>query len=797
MARVTRGKNTALSLTFLCVCALGLALYVITLLSVPSYSITAHAFRVSPLRWIGVAAAFFLLLSAVWLAFTRTETGVPGEDRARIRARGALVFLPLVFFFLAPFLLNDYLTRDDLRTRLVILMVLVVSAMAYLWAESRAGITGRASVWEKGRSRWEGMPRRKKKAALFAAAFIFYYACSWLLVSEKVAFTGDEPTYLLITRSLAQDGDINIADNYDRKEYVRFFDMDQNPLMRFDLHARRGRQGANFAYPINMPGTSVLILPFYAITRFFGQTARFIILRGSLAIWAALLGVQLYLLALRLWDNRRIAFRLWALFSFTAPVLFYATHLYPELPIAFFSIYVYRMISAPRPPSRGQTVLCGLMLASFPWFGLKYVSILWPLVIVAGYYLLKVHKAKGKFLGLLGAAVLSQALFFYFTFTLYGSISPISLYEGVPTAERAQALKGAYLAYPFKYRIESFLDYFLDQRDGLLPYAPIYFFSFLGLIDAFRRKKRDVIVLLGLALPYIATHALFSQRQGFCPPGRNLTAVCWVAAVLLGYVMAHNKDWRFTFLFRAAGLWSLVCAGLLLFHPSFLYQPTTTGVTTRPGELFVFLSNIRFFLPSFLPSFLKIPNAGYLPNFIWGGAVVLVVAAYAVIRPRRERPRLFAPAAAVIALAAAVFLWVLPPRSVLYPTYPVNPNSGTPVAYYLFPIGPGVVPKPSGELYLHVDKSYKILFNSRVKLTKLKLVFGSDKGEHDVDLRFFDQPIFSGTTSFARRQLEIPPPAFYRYKSLYLYELNITLKQRSRENMRIDPFYFNIVPISE
>jgi hypothetical protein len=64
-------------------------------------------------------------------------------------------------------------------------------------------------------------------------------------------------------------------------------------------------------------------------------------------------------------------------------------------------------------------------------------------------------------------------------------------------------------------------------------------------------------------------------------------------------------------------------------------------------------------------------------------------------------------------------------------------------------------------------------------------------------MTFFDLPLFEGKTSFEKKEMMLSPPAFYPLKSLCLYEINLTLKKFSAENMLIDPFCFYIVPSSE
>jgi hypothetical protein len=780
---IAKSPATPLAAAVLLACSIGLSLYVCVLVPLGSYGIADHGFRIPAPVVVVTAAVFFGLLLAAWkLLLGRAAAGLPG-------------LLPLATLIVSPFLLDSYLTRGDLRTRLLLLAAFVAAAVLYLERARRVSASPpRPGRFERIRAKLDRAPRRARLVLLFLAALLVYNVTAWILTSRDVAFAGDEPTYLLTAHSLLQDGDINLADDYDAREYERFYEMENNPLMRFDLHAHRGRKGPSFAYPINMPGISVTMLPFVWLSGLFRGSASIFILRAGFSIWAALLGVQLYLLAFGMWNDRKTAFRLWAAYAFTAPVLFYSVHLYPELPVAFFSALVYRKLASARPPSVRGAVLCGAVLALFPWFGLKYVALLWPLVAVAGFVLWKERKSGKQFLLLAAFPVLSQALYFAFTYHLYGSFSPISIYEGVAAAGPGPAIRDAYLTYPFRYRIESFLNYFLDQRDGLLLYSPLYFFSFLGIVEAFRKRRRDFYVLLVLLLPYIAVHAGFSQRQGYCPQGRNLAAVSWILILFVGYFLAHNKDGRFAWLYRASVLWSLVTAAILAFHPDYLYQPTTSGFTSRPGDLFVYLSNFRFFLPDLLPSFLKIPNAGYWPNYVWILATLGFVAAYVFLRPRDKASRAFRPAAAFAALAVSIFLWVLYPRSVLYPAYTVNPSSRTALAYYLFPMGAGVIPKPTGVLYLHLAKPYKILFNAKAELKGIKIVFGSEKGEHGVNLELFDRPVFSGTTRFERKEVEVPAPAFVRNGSLYLYEIDVRLVQRSGENMRIDPFSFTIVP---
>ena len=169
-------------------------------------SITASAPR--PRSSALVAAAFFGCLYAVWKLLLGGSSG------------GLVVLLPFAFLTASPFALGAYLTRGDLRTRLLLLAGFVAAAVFALERARRIALAPpRPSPFERLRLRLEAAPRRTRLAALFFAAFLVYGLCSWILVSKDVAFAGDEPTYLLTAHSLLQDRDINLADDYDAREY--------------------------------------------------------------------------------------------------------------------------------------------------------------------------------------------------------------------------------------------------------------------------------------------------------------------------------------------------------------------------------------------------------------------------------------------------------------------------------------------------------------------------------------------------------------------------------------------------
>jgi len=786
----------------------GLAVYAVILLQTRTYTILSHGFRMfgsylALFLALWVAFAFFLALTARMLAAIEAKAlGADPESRFRQNVRAALPFL---FLLLTPLLFANYMTRDDFRTRLILLGVFTaVAVLALKLLELAPLFRNRPLPVAKWGRAMGALSLRKKLVLLFLFSFAVYNLAALVLVSKGITFSGDEPYYLLSSDSLLYDKDINLANNYTDQDYFHFYSKADGPRRKLDVYGRYGKKGQDYIYPINLPGISVLMLPWYKVSQLLKGPWLTFILKGSLSIWAVLLGLQLFLLARELWHRESLAFVLWLFYVFSAPVFFYAVHLYPEVPIALFLIFVYRKATSARPPSNALLLFMGFLLGLFPWFGLKYNFILWPLLLVSVYVLWTKHKLRSKILLFLLFAVVGNILFYSFVFSLYGTISPFAVYEGVTSPEQNQAFKEMVIGIPLRARVDTFFDYFLDQRDGLLLYAPLYFFMFLGLVEAFRKSKREALVLLVLALPFILNYAFFTHRQGYCPQARVLAPLSWIGALLIGHFLASNRRRVFTTLFWTAGLATLTITVLLLLHPSFLYQPTTHEFTQRPGEFFLFLSNLRFFLPSILPSFIKIDNTAYVPNYVWVALVVLFVVLYALMTGGKRREVVsgrnpLAGASALLGvtllLGLAFWLWVLYPRSVLYPTQTFTYSTKKQLGLYLFPLGKDVVAKNEGELYLHDDRDYKVIFGSREKLEQLKIVFGSTEGEHDVRLRLFDLPAYEGRTAREKKDVILTAPASFPFRNLHLYEIDFRFEKKSAENLKVDPYLLQVLPL--
>ncbi|HZQ06953.1 MAG TPA: hypothetical protein VFD70_10270, partial [Anaerolineae bacterium] len=141
---------------------------------------------------------------------------------------------------------------------------------------------------------------------------------------------GDEPHYLLAAHSLAFDQDLDLANNYAQGDYRAFFNGETlDPHVKI---ASDGKQILNHDL-----GLVFAIAPAYALG---GRRA----VEYFLAFLAALLAVQIFVLAREVTNNLTASLLTWIALAFTPPLVMYATLIYPELLGALIVIWAARTL---------------------------------------------------------------------------------------------------------------------------------------------------------------------------------------------------------------------------------------------------------------------------------------------------------------------------------------------------------------------------------------------------------------------------------------------------------------------
>ncbi|MGB7294820.1 MAG: hypothetical protein WBC70_04455 [Candidatus Aminicenantales bacterium] len=790
---ILRMKGKSFFFFLFLVFSLLISLYLLLVQQVPRFTFTNRAFRPSPLAVIFITSVVFVLLLAVWILTSRLSSRLFARKEPDVLGQDFLTFLPLLFLSLAPLTLHHYTGAADLLTRLRLLALGIAGAFVYLKIV-QARRWGQTTVlfWRSWSRRFTALSLKKRTALLFLVSLLAFNAGSFLQISRGVTFSGDEPHYLLISHSLLRDGDFDLANNYERRDYGGFMMFEGE----IGAHVVRGAKPGNL-YSFHSPGVAFLMLPFYALNGLIKGKALVFLLRLGMSLWGAFFSIQVYLYARSEWRKDNLAQWLWFLTSFTTPVFFYSVHVYPEIVVAALSLAVFRLLRFSAALDAWKAVVCGLGLASFFWFhALKYLALFIPLFFYAFWTLAK--RSKSRLSPALLTLVTAAGIFLYLRFqhALYGSYSPATVSWAAPMTDSGEKflrfLKDLLFQIPWRDRWQTFTGYFLDQRDGLFFYAPIFFFSLFGAIEMFRQKRREFFLLLWLTAPYVLVSAFLTQRTGYAPQARPLVAVIWALAVGVGYFMIRNRGTILSNIFNLAAGLSFLFGVILCLTPLNLYQETTRGPTERGAGLFYLLSNLHFQITDFLPSYIKSGEGLWLPNIIWPGIVVFLIILYVVTT---RRPLLLPFSSHLFASCAAVliffFLLVLYPRLALRnPTFTeLGPGKKT-TFYSLSRVARMVGP---GRFRLREDgRSYRFFLTTRRPVEELRISLGSTQGDYEYAVSLFDEVLVQGKTVREVQSFSLPDPPCYKLGKESFYTIILELGKDTSVRPHLNPYHFEI-----
>jgi len=735
---------------------------------------------------------FFLLALAflifLWLSSSFLIWLVNRDNFSAIIRNNSISLLPFIFCSLAPLTLRHFLTGQDLNKRLSLYFLLVIIFFFWIQVLLSKELEPKSALKEKLLTSFSALSHKQKSALLFLVALIIFSLGGFILQLRGANFSGDEPHYLLIAHSLLVDHDFDLANNYEQRDYQQYL----GPGIIIEPHTVPGaRSGSRLSF--HSPGVSFLILPFYWFGRLLGSSALVFFPRLGLSLWGALFCWQIFLFFREKGWGERLALKLWAISALTSPIFFYSFHLYPEIIIACLSLVIFRWLNKFTDLKPRQLALSGLFLSFFLWFhSIKYIFIIIPFFIFA---LLKILKTSGwlKNLSLFFTPFLAGATgYFIFQKALYGSFNPTSVsWQGAMGSQESLAfLKFVLFSIPFRFRWETLAGYFLDQRDGLLPYAPVYFFAFVGLLTMLRQKNKLAWLIIFLTWPYFLFSAFLTQRTGYAPQARPLVASFWGFSIFLGYFLATNRKKSLSFLAGGAFIYSLIITILLLFSPLNLYQETTAGTTDRAGGLFLLLSHLHFSLPEILPSFLKIEGSFWWPNYIWLGLFFLFLGLSQLRFDLKFKFNFGFKVFFILAgLGFLLFWFAYYPRLVL--THPVKkrwPENQIVTFYSLSRVAQLKI--PGTFLLPQANRPYHFWFQTSTRFQEIEIEMSSPSGKIPVELLAFDYPLFQGAIDSSLKKIELSEPPCYRLGKNFLYWLTINLGPGEEKKLRARPFEF-------
>jgi hypothetical protein len=449
--------------------------------------------------------------------------------------------------------------------------------------------------------------------------------------------TGDEPFYVMTAISLAYDRDLNEINNYQRRDFDSFYPPDPLPEgwqgwpnfpRTLPPHmadsARAGlysKHGLGVAALITIPyvwggqigqetaqGNGVALPS--------GRGGRIGVMLFLNAV-AALVAVNMVLLARRYGLGWVAAVALMVPLAFSNPLMSYAYLIFPEMFAALAIIYAFRRSREPEN-NAAQWFGVGLALATLPWLHARFVPAILGLValLVVGWWR---ERSWGRRLaGLLPPAISAVGLFSYYL---------IIYHRPWPSADDHAGFN-----WPHQ-MLNAAFGLFLDEQWGLLIYAPLYLLAGAGMITLWQRWRGEAGALLAVLLPYLAMIAFYRVWWGeWGPPARYLAPIVPLAiAPIAAWVGAVRRP-------VAAGTVALLALPGLAMMGGFLKFPQLMyNHPTGHSALFTsWAAQFERTWPKVIPSFQLYSPSPLVARSVWSLVLIGLVCALALmgyIRP--------------------------------------------------------------------------------------------------------------------------------------------------------------------
>lgn len=409
---------------------------------------------------------------------------------------------------------------------------------------------------------------------VFVVTFILY-ALLGLRSLSAIGLKGDEPHYLIISQSLVADGDLQIENNHRRREYRRFTREDLPPDSM-----QRGQNGQ--IYSIHAPGLPALLVPIYVAAGAPGAVL-------ALAFCGAVAAVGVFRLAGAV-AGGTAALVTWLGIAFSVPFVPYAWSIFTEMPGAAIVAWAagWLLIDA-RVPAR-RWLGRGIALALMPWLHTKFVIFE---AAFAALFAGRLRRDRTAVLALLAPIAISGLAWLAFFYAIYGTPNPEAPYGNYAR----DWVKLAFVP-------RGVLGLLFDQKFGVLPYAPVYALTAVGLAATRRSDKRwQVLALVAVFAAFVASSArLYMWWGGWSAPARFLVPAVPLLAPALALAIARLRSSRWSWLVAPLAAWSvLVALGATAFPARLLLFSDAHGVS-RLVETFQGSAPLTATLPMFTES---------------------------------------------------------------------------------------------------------------------------------------------------------------------------------------------------
>ena len=464
----------------------------------------------------------------------------------------------------------------------------------------------------------ENTALEKKILRIFLAVFAFT-AVTTSYVTIVYPPTGDEPHYLTIAKSIGDDLDVDLTNQYiTDKSYRSFYPVE---LEYENLHNSKGRDGRGL-YSTHNAGVSFLMSPFLKLGGRLG-------VQLLMNFLTALLAVMLFLLLREIKVMERVAVLTPLLFAITSPVLMCSSLALTEIPSAilvlYCSAYLYAIfdkgsqfydIELGGVKIRYASVIYFASLAGMTWLHSKLAVL--TVIFYAAYYAVtwrkKAYKPAMEVINNIAAAVLG-GLFIYYYYAVFGVFALTGI-------KHIHENASYYFIFDAMNAIKSFFAMLFDRNYGLFTYNPLFIISLWGAMLAWQKRDHKLLMMFLFTLPYYCLFLFWSDWTGSMIPARQMVPMAMVWAVFYAYFI-DRTGFQSTKAFMAMLSVTLLSSFTMMVVPALRYSVSKEKIYAALGRL----DSILLWI---FPSFAKNPpimDAGAVLYFI-----IIILAFFAVTK---------------------------------------------------------------------------------------------------------------------------------------------------------------------
>jgi len=314
--------------------------------------------------------------------------------------------------------------------------------------------------------------------AVFMLYFIFFVSISFWL-NRANAPTGDEPIYLLASHSMANDFDIDLRNNYEKKDYSAFFPGELKP-QEIEHNGK--------LVPYHPVLISALIAPFYSAMGRQGATI-------AIAVICALIAALMMLLAKDITGDTDSAFYVSLFSAVSLPLIMFSNQICADTISALLITAAFYFLYFGRGGNIWPAIITGLVLWAHP----RNIPVYGMLMLLG--LIEKRRHAKGLMIFIM-ANVFIAGLLFIFNFLTYGALMPRQTQADIPVHQ------------VFSLNPAGIFGLLFDKEFGLFIYTPLYILLPAGFYMLFKSNRKLAIWCILMLLPYYALIASWADWRG-------------------------------------------------------------------------------------------------------------------------------------------------------------------------------------------------------------------------------------------------------------------------------------------